>query len=71
MAGNRAASANATALVARLVADNVPVTGDDARALREACGNVDTLGVHFGAQGGVGQCVGVIAGFYWSFDRYV
>ena len=49
MAGNRQASAAATELVARLVNANVPIAGEDAVLLQEACRKVSTVGVRFGA----------------------
>jgi hypothetical protein len=50
MAVNWRVSAEATELVTRLVATNVPVTGVDAVLLREACRKVSTVGVRFGAR---------------------
>ena len=46
----RAASAEATALVARLVANDELISGADAELLRIACAKVSTLGSHFGAR---------------------
>jgi len=49
-AANRRASADASALVTRLIAENNFIVGDDARLLKEACMKVSTIGVHFGAR---------------------
>jgi len=72
MAGNRQASAAATELVARLVNANVPIAGEDAVLLQEACRKVSTVGVRFGAhkQSSLGQRLVFASGVHGPLDGY-